>query len=440
MGELLGDSRDIVAQSALPLHRHRRPDLREVPTVGPEVHAGRARAARRSAARASPALRASSCARRRSRPRTPSPARSRSQSRHTIRFAFSARSTAAPASGPSGTTSIPIASRTSANHANSSGGSTGSTTTVGATPRPASHAAAKSKPPRCGSARMSPLPAASAASMCSQPIASKRGSTDCRGVRGQPEELEPVPPVRGERVRHRALQLATLEPARGRASEVAGDESTPPGEERREGAPARPRRSASRRAPGSAFASAAAPRYAQVRRAIGDCGPVGRGGGQGRLRRAARAWRRASRRASGPRCSRQRASIGTRSVGAPRRTAHPAVTGLEQAWAAPGRSEAWRHTLMNRCTAVSDVRTIITQSTGTRMLKKSPMPSRHHPLGALHEPTLGVVAEPLGPGPLVGHEHRERGRGEREDRVVRALDRRGTRRRHRARRRRRRGR
>ena len=40
-GELLGDAGDIVAQSALALHRQRWPDLREVPTAGPEVHAGR---------------------------------------------------------------------------------------------------------------------------------------------------------------------------------------------------------------------------------------------------------------------------------------------------------------------------------------------------------------------------------------------------------------
>ena len=67
------------------------------------------------------------------------------------------------------------------------------------------------------------------------------------------------------------------------------------------------------------------------------------------------------------------------------------------------------------------MRTIITQSTGTEDVEEEPDAEQDHALGPLHEPALGVVAEALGAGPLVGDEHRERGRREGEDREVRAF-------------------
>ena len=114
----------------------------------------------------------------------PSPAMSRSESRHTTRFSRSTRITPAAADGPSGITSMPMARRTSANHSKSSGGSTDSTTTAGGSPRPASHAAAKSKPPRCGNARITPLPASRPWVMCSKPTDVTRASTDPRASVG----------------------------------------------------------------------------------------------------------------------------------------------------------------------------------------------------------------------------------------------------------------
>ena len=56
----------------------------------------------------------------------------------------------------------------------------------------------------------------------------------------------------------------------------------------------------------------------------------------------------------------------------------------------------------------------------------------HEALGALHEAAAGVEPERLGPGPLVGDQHRARRDREREDREVGRTGRRGTRRRRRS--------
>ncbi len=77
-------------------------------------------------------------------------------------------STADPAEGPSGTTSMPSALRNSMKNSNSSGGFTGSTTAVTRTPMICvSQYAAHSHPPRCGRTMTGPTPDASARAMCS---------------------------------------------------------------------------------------------------------------------------------------------------------------------------------------------------------------------------------------------------------------------------------
>ena len=350
MGELLGHP-----------GRHRRavgPHAAPIPAArsSRNAHPGagstprRARAARPCAARAWRDRRASWSAHRRTRPRPRRPRGRGHESRHTIRFAFNARSTAAPASAPSGTTSIPIASRTPGE------------------PREQLRRLDRLDDDRRrdaapGEPRGGEVEAAEVREREDQPVARVERGLDVLPADGvepgldrlarvlrQSEELEPVATVRRERVRDRALQRAPLEPPGGRARRGCGRRAD--GDRRGTArARARPlRRSASRpvRATRSRARRHRGTRGTSARSATTE--PVRPRGGQGRLRRAARAWRRASRRASGPRCSRQRASIGTRSS---RRPGAPFVRRCRasKSLGRAGRSDAWRHTLMKRCTA-----------------------------------------------------------------------------------------
>ena len=54
-------------------------------------------------------------------------------------------------------------------------------------------------------------------------------------------------------------------------------------------------------------------------------------------------------------------------------------------------------------------------------VEREPDAEQHHALGALHEPAARVVAESLGLGALVGDQHRERDRREREHRAAAAV-------------------
>ena len=101
---------------------------------------------------------------------------------------------------------------------------------------------------------------------------------------------------------------------------------------------------------------------------------------------------------------------------------------------------AWRYTCTNRWIAVKPVSTSISHSIGHEDGERERDAEEHEALGPLHQPAAGLEAERLGPGPLVGDQHRARGDGEREDRQVRRLRPRGTRRRRRTATRRTRGR
>ena len=118
---------------------------------------------------------------------------------HDLVVAAAPRSTSAPADGESGTTRIPRRRACSTNHSKSSGGSTGSATTVTVYPWSASHAPAKSQLPRCGSASTAPRPVGHAGVMCSIPAHSK-WSRDPRAARTrEPEQLVEVAAVGVER-------------------------------------------------------------------------------------------------------------------------------------------------------------------------------------------------------------------------------------------------
>ena len=129
-------------------------------------------------------------------------------------------------------------------------------------PCSAIHAAAYSHPPRCGRARITPLPARSPCSMCSYPsIVKCDGTSPSRTVAREPQQLEPVARVRVERAGDGG---AGVEPRRVRGTalvprdEWRGDPAwtnarpcprRPPGARRREGATSRrsqPRRGSSR--------------------------------------------------------------------------------------------------------------------------------------------------------------------------------------------------
>ena len=217
---------------------------------------------------------------------------SRSASRHTTRFSRRRPDHAGGrASDRAGPPPCRSRARTSANHSKSSGGSTASTTTAGGRPRPASHAAAKSKPPRCGSARITPLPASSA---LGDVLEADRGDARLHRaarVGRQAEQLQPVAAVRRERVRHRALEREAFERAAGGALEVAAHDPAAAHEERRE-QPAgglgdrQPRRPTARRW--------------RRRRPCGTRRTTARPSArrQGRLRRAARTARRSAARSA----------------------------------------------------------------------------------------------------------------------------------------------
>ncbi len=219
---------------------------------------------------------------------------------------------------------------------------------------------------------MTPLPAAIAPAMCSQPSASKRGSTETRARRaaagtarassGRTTRTCSTPPAAAHGPRSGpSVARCRLRATRRRRSPSIG--ARPRATPSAIGVPTRS---------GIALASAAAPRYARY------------------AARSATAGRAVS-------VEVRAGYVAPRGPGAVLRGAHPAgaarATGPASAhgrrrrrirfarWRASnrrgraGRSEAWRQTFTNRCTAVIEVRTIITQSTGTRMWKKRPMPS-----------------------------------------------------------------
>ena len=160
MRELLGDARDVLCHRTVTRARRgaRRPCRGGRRRVGSTPRS--AAPAHQCATRASPGRRAASCAHRRTRPRCLL-LRCRDRTRrHSTPFDFSALIAAEAAPGPSGTTFIPRERRYSANHSNSSGGSSGSTITVIGKPQSAIQRPAHSQPPRCGRARMTPVPSA----------------------------------------------------------------------------------------------------------------------------------------------------------------------------------------------------------------------------------------------------------------------------------------
>ena len=210
--------------------------------------------------------------------------------------------------------------------------------------------------------------------MCSKPSTSKCGSTDCAHLGRQAEHLEPVAAVRLERVRHRALERAPGERAVGRPAAGCGRPcARRPG---RNGASARPATSAigvASRCGHGVRDGRAAPRYARydavdlpaARR------PHGSGTAAARRRRAGGA-RHA--RTSGPRCSTsvQQRRRGRRGSGERR-----SLRGVEPRTACGRAGQVRRlalhlHEPVHRGDAVS---TSMIQSTGTRMLNASPMPS-----------------------------------------------------------------
>ena len=101
---------------------------------------------------------------------------------------------------------MPRSLRRSANHSNSSGGSSGSTTTVILKPWSVIHRPAHSHPPRCGSARITPLPPSSASVTWWQPSI-ENAALDCAlRQRRQPEALHVVAGVAVERCLRRDAQ------------------------------------------------------------------------------------------------------------------------------------------------------------------------------------------------------------------------------------------
>jgi hypothetical protein len=102
---------------------------------------------------------------------------SRSETRATIWLARSARTTETPADLLRAITLKPCDRRSSANQLNSSGGRSASTTTVKGNPWRTNHEPPTSHPPTWGRARMAPVPASSAAWMCSSPSMVKPAST-----------------------------------------------------------------------------------------------------------------------------------------------------------------------------------------------------------------------------------------------------------------------
>ena len=312
-----------------------------------EVDGGRQQRAPRCAARAWPARRAAWCARRRTRPRRRRRrCRGRTAGRRP-RCALSARSTAVPALGPSGTTVMPSDCRSSTNHSNSSGGSSGSTTTVIGWPCVASHAPAHSQPPRWGSAMMAPLPAASAASRCSEPLVREAGVELAPARRSrQPERLDPVAGVGLEGSPHRAVErarrsrLPAVDPA-----QVALDHRAP--------APHAPGQHGAR----SPRAPTRRPVRAGTRLPPRRRGSRDREHGRARPRRGQRPGRGRRRRRQ-VRCSLPRCCA----AAAPRQRSRRGRHGWHGQ--RPGRRSAWRHTLTKRWTAVTTVSTSMTHRTG----------------------------------------------------------------------------
>ena len=227
------------------------------------------------------------------------------------------------ASGPSGTTSMPIARRTSREpleqlgrldrlRPRPSGGS----------PRPASQAAAKSQPPRCGSARITPVARIEPGVDVLEPDRGDAVLDRAAARRGEPEQLEPVAAVRGERVRDGSLERDALRvhrrsPAGGCARRCAGDHRTTVRARdpslRAIGVPT---------ADGTAFATAAPSRYARydgerARRSSGATAAAGphalrRPAGRPVERHRLRQDSRRRRRRSGPPVARREEAVGGR--------------------------------------------------------------------------------------------------------------------------------
>ena len=106
---------------------------------------------------------------------------------------------------------------------------------------------------------------------------------------------------------------------------------------------------------------------------------------------------------------RRRRSSVRRWARAERRADAAAAAGRPGARARRVRPPAWRHTFTKRCTAVTAVSTSITHRIGIEQrVEQQAEAQQDDPLGPLHEAALGVEAERLGLGPLVGDEQRRR--------------------------------
>ena len=338
------------------------------------------------------------------------------------------RSTSVPAVGDErDRPACPSARAVSTNHSNSSGGSTGSATTVD-----------RGSPGRRATRRRSPS-CRGAAARAPRPCPRRRRPRCARS----PAHVEVLVDPLGRR----ATGAGTARRSSGRTSRTcaatsrrsAAPPKSGPWTRRRlrstwRAAPAHAPRRELRDAAGRAAsptdrrdqrATTSAPaRYAKydVRASGSDRHRGAAAGGSATARRGARPGRRA------------RSADGAPPTTAPGcRRAAPRCPSRGGGACGGGRSGvAWRHTFTNRCTAVNAVSTSIIQSTGHEDVEREADAEEHEPLGPLHEPAAGVEPERLGPGPLVGDQHRQREdrHGEHGDRAA-CRSRRGTTRRRR---------
>ena len=252
------------------------------------------------------------------------------------------------------------------------------------------------------------------------PSTAKPPSTSAADSAGQPEALDPVAGVGVERGLDRA-RAARRPAATGRRAAGGARSSRAAraclGRSRR--------RASTPRAP--ATTARAGLRGERARRLVGgqadavDATRPGRaqhGEGAGA---AAQDWRR------------RRTSLQPDRCGPTRRDCAPRPRAARRSMHDRARRSAWRHTLTKRWTAVTTVRTSITHRIGTQQrVEQQAEAQQDDPLGPLHQAALGVEAERLGLGPLVGDQRRQRQDGERQDRHVgRSSSTPGTRRRRR---------
>ena len=301
---------------------------------------------------------------------------------------------------------MPSSSRSPTNHRASSGGWIGSTTTVSPYSLAAvSQKATHSHAPRWGRAKMVPVPASQAGLHVLHADGADLGVELGRGHAGQAERLQPVVGVGGEGGVDGAAQGRPLELGAVDAAQVALGDQPPGGEPPGADPPGQP-------GDGRQRPLRAGPGRRPTRR--GSRGRSGQGGATPAVSR---------RRAGGA----TRCGPGWRS--APGRWPDPWVRRAEarlrrRAWTRAARGVsgtvelAWFQTLTKRWPAVNTVGASMTQ----RMAIMAGWNSRARPmrieaLGPLHEAALGVVAQGLGLGPLVGDDQRggQHGQGQHGD-------------------------